>query len=250
LGPFNLEGTDIAVKQEAFEEQGFVSRLVDRTNSTESLNRAVDIPCVLELLDSLTGKSIIDFGCGNGSFLMECLKQDAVRADGIELSTRLANMAAASADPERTEIFLGDICEFESVKKYDLAASCMVMHYIQDAERALARIRASLKPHSIFVMSVRHPIRTANPIGLNSMEGGWVCRKYFEEGERSWLWLGCDLTIYHRTIGTWHRMLRTAGFEVDEIREPRPSERDTAQNISIADHLHIPGILTFRAIAF
>lgn len=244
----NLAGTDSAVKQDAFEDPQFITRLRERTNSPESLNRMVDVPCVLELLGRLDGKSVIDFGCSDGSFLAVCLEQNALRADGVELSRGLANIAKAVADPKRTTIFLGDICEFESVRKYDLAVSCMVMHYIDNAERALAQIHASLKPQSTFVMSIRHPIRTANPDGLNSKQDAWTCRTYFEEGERNWNWLEHNLTIYHRSIGTWYNVLKAAGFHIDEIREPRPSERDTIQNTSIADHLHIPGILTLRAI--
>jgi SAM-dependent methyltransferase len=57
-----------------------------------------------------------------------------------------------------------------------------------------------------------------------------------------------DLVQIHRPLGDWFAMLRDAGYLVEQLREPRPTEADAARYASFARTRADPAFLHLRCV--
>jgi SAM-dependent methyltransferase len=88
-----------------------LARDYERARTREdSLDRLVEWPAQRALLGDITGRSVLDVGCGNGSKLAELVENGAAAAVGIDISGTFV-----SAQPSRLQFVQGDLSELESV---------------------------------------------------------------------------------------------------------------------------------------
>jgi SAM-dependent methyltransferase len=104
----------------------------------------------LDHLGDLTGKSVIDIGCGPGRFCSDFVKAGAARVVGMDTSANMLERARAVAAQEGTahasEWVHSDILDFKSQEKFDSAVAMGFWDYIEEPDGHLKAIRARLKP--------------------------------------------------------------------------------------------------------
>jgi len=101
---------------------------------------------VLELLAPRAGERILDLGCGDGALTEELVAAGAV-VTGVDASPEM--IAAARARGLDAHVVDATALGFEAA--FDAVFSNAVLHWVKDADAAIAGVRRALKPGGRFV---------------------------------------------------------------------------------------------------
>ena len=109
-----------------------------------------------------------------------------------------------------------------------------------------------LRPDSPFVLSLHHPfdvcLEDGPPYGV--VNGYW-------EKEQDWQWdfpekkASARMRSWYRPVGEWFSLLTAAGFRVERILEPPPTEEPTSPwdgSYSLEKMRLVPANLIIRAV--
>jgi ubiquinone/menaquinone biosynthesis C-methylase UbiE len=125
---------------------------------------------MLQIAKLKPDETLYDLGCGDGRILIAAAKQYKVKAVGIEISSRLAKIAAANVEDEglskRVKVIHGDFM------RTDLSAANVVTLYLATSANDTLRpnLERFLKPGTR-VVSYDYPIVGWTSIATSSTEG-------------------------------------------------------------------------------
>jgi SAM-dependent methyltransferase len=188
-------------------------------------NAFYERPAMLDALPPVDGLRILEAGCGGGWHTEELLARGA-RVTGIDASAPMLNharrrIAARGEDASsRAEFHVADLAHplaFSGDASYDGIVSGLVMHYLRDWSTPMREFRRVLKPRGFLLFSTHHP--AADALRLKEGEG------YFDvvQEEDYWKRLGRVL-FYRRPLSAIADALADAGFGIERLIEPRPTE--------------------------
>lgn len=181
-------------------------------------------PAILDLAGDVTGRRILDIGCGAGP-LMESLLARGATVTGVEPSIGMLNLARKrlgdDADLHQGALG-GDPLPFPDAT-FDDAVACLVLHYLEDWAGPLAEIRRVLKPGGRLLVAVNHPFMYK----LIHADGNYFATERYDE-EYTFAGRTTDLTFWHRPLHTLMSEFLTAGFRITVVSEPPflPEARD------------------------
>lgn len=208
---------------------------------TERINRSEDTIAddkawsrMHTLMPDVTGLNIIDFGCGSGWFCRWAINHGAKSVLGIDLSEKMLEKARSLTDGKftgieyrRADLDALQLSE-EHTGKYDMAFSFLALHYLVNLPTLMSLVNRVLKPGSLFVLNVEHPIHTApyNPRVLKDEEGEnyYTFDSYYKEGERVSNWLAPGVKKQHRTMTSYMKIFFDTGFDIAGFIEWLPTE--------------------------
>lgn len=178
-------------------------------------------PAILALAGDVTGRRILDAGCGSGP-LFEALRDRGAIVTGFDSSTAMLDVArgrlGAGADLQVAD--LSSPLPFRG-GEFDDVVACLVLHYLQDWTGPLAELRRVLKPGGRLIVAVDHPFVTV----LSHLEAGRNAN-YFEVSRRTEEWTIGDQTalmsFWHRPLHAMAEAFTAAGFRISVISEPEP----------------------------
>lgn len=112
---------------------------------------------------------------------------------------------------------------------FDVVISSLVFHYIESFGDICKKVSQCLTQGGNFVFSVEHPIFTAQGnqewyLDESGKPLHWPVDRYFDEGVRQAVFLGENVTKYHKTLTTYVNTLIQCGFEIIKLVEPMPAE--------------------------
>lgn len=188
----------------------------------------IQLPAILNLLGNLRGKSLIDIGCGPGTYSVEFAKRGA-HVLGIDLSQRMLDKARNNAKMSDVKLTLQKAdahlipCPDDS---FDIA---VIILTILD-EKIIEEAARVLKSSGLLLISDTHPILEAkgrwegNKIGAPR-----IIEDYFSRDKKKWqIKHGSEQTItlqyYTQTIEQCVNMIADAGFKILRIVEPKPGK--------------------------
>ncbi|MFJ9898440.1 class I SAM-dependent methyltransferase [Streptomyces sp. NPDC091280] len=192
-------------------------------NDSNLVNAYYERPAMLTLAGDVTGRRILDAGCGSGS-LSAALRDRGALVSGFDASAGMVQLARQrlgdGADLRVTE--LGSPLPYPD-DTFDDAVASLVLHYLEDWGPALAELRRVLKPGGRLIASVDHPFA----INLIHREAGREAEcNYFDTTKWTVEWTIGDHTAL---VSRWHRPLHEmikafteAGFRITVISEPEP----------------------------
>ncbi|MDP1813209.1 MAG: class I SAM-dependent methyltransferase [Leadbetterella sp.] len=128
---------------------------------TDPAKRFVQYPSAIQLLGDVSKKTILDVGCGSGTFDRELARRGAI-ITGYDISSeQIANAEKLElANPLGINYAISNPQEFKASKKFDAAISVLVLHYALDIEN-LAQFFLStfqvLKDDGKFVCILTNP---------------------------------------------------------------------------------------------
>jgi len=191
-------------------------------NETSLLNAYYERPAMLELAGDVTGRRILDAGCGAGP-LFAALRDRGAVVTGIDVSAGMLELARRrlGADADLRVADLACPLPFPDDTFDDVVAS-LVLHYLEDWGPTLAELRRVLTPGGRLIVSVEHPFAIFH---MHHLAGEEI--DYFATRRRTAEWTMGGQTA---TLSFWDRPLHAmtdafiaAGFRVDVVSEPPPA---------------------------
>jgi SAM-dependent methyltransferase len=180
-------------------------------------NALYERPATLALLPDVNGKDILDAGCGPGWY-SDWLASRGARVVAVDRSRGMV-MLADKRLKGRARVFHGDVSDLRDVladESFDIILSSLVIHYLADLGKTFREWARLLRPAATLVFSTHHPVhekRVSDP--------GYLSAELIEE---EWGWLGEKMRYYQRPLRDLTEPLSAAGFLIERISEPDPSE--------------------------
>ena len=180
--------------QNIYDNQPFFDGYKKLRENPDSANILEEKPALFSLAPDLTGKAVLDLGCGYGENCAEFMRLGASRVVGIDISEKM--LEVAKKENFRIKFIKADMSELSCVGgQFDVVFSSLAVHYIKDFDSFVAGVRRILVDSGIFIFSQEHPLTTAPPAGAS-----WTRDKnknvlhynlmgYMRSGQRSTTWL-------------------------------------------------------------
>lgn len=224
----------------------------------------VNNPAFFELIGDVNGLRVLDAGCGDGYHTRTLAKMGA-RMVGVDISDAML----ATAREEERRAPLGIRYEQLSFAKlegfddasFDAVVSMMALMDAPDLAGSLASFARVLRSGGMFAFSVLHPcfmtrgfewtrdadgrrtkLAVSNYFDTSS---DWIDRWHFSTAGSE----AVDFAIprFHRTLSQYVNALVEAGFVLERIVEPRPSESFCEKYGAWHWRAHASNYIQFRA---
>lgn len=213
----------------------------ERHATDSAYNAYYDRPALLELLGDVSGRAVLDAGCGPGLYAEELLRRGAVVTafDESEEMVRLARQRLGDeADVRRGS--LADPLAWLPDGSQDLAVMALVLHHLDDRVAALKELLRVLRPGGRLVLSTTHPTSD----WLEKGGGYFDVAPVEETWQRDW-----SVRYWRQPLEGWCAEFAAAGFVIERIVEPRPvpamAERYPEVHRRLMDE---PGFIVFQLL--
>lgn len=218
-------------------------------------------PAIYGLLPPLEGKAVLCAGCGSGEEVEFIKSLGAVKVVGIDISEKLIDIARTTYPGIEYKVMDIEHLDFPA-GLFDLVFSSLTMHYLNDWVSALLSVSRVLKENGIFLFSMTHPFfsamaKTDTPETKSRIHGYSEDKKsntltlygdYLENHEVT-VSVTKDLTVtnYHRSLATVFRDMKTTGFELLDMVEPKALDESKQDNPHFWEiHQKVPEFLILK----
>ena len=235
-----------------YDDNQFFERYQKMARSIGGLAAAGEWHEFQKMLPDLSGKRLLDLGCGFGWHCRYAAEQGAASVVGIDLSAKMLQEARAKKTSPVIEYIQTAIEQYDFPENsFDVVISSLALHYLESFTAIAAKCSRCLKQGGFFIFSVEHPIFTAEGsqrwcYDADGKALHWPVDRYFAEGVRSATFLGTEVTKYHKTLTTYCNGLLQNGFELIKLVEPQPAE-NLLQLPAMQEELRRPMMLLIAA---
>ena len=228
-----------------YDNPEFFAAYAQMSRSQQGLDGAGEWHQLQPLFPDMTGKDVLDLGCGYGWHCKYATDYGAKSVLGIDLSEKMiAEANKRTAVPGITY----RVCSLQDYEypaaAYDLVVSNLVLHYVEDLDAIYRRIHETLRPGGVFLMNIEHPTFTAGVNQQFAKDGTWPVDDYYYPGLRKTDFLGHTITKYHHTLTQILGGLLKAGFRIEAVEEAMPPE---AWRAVMPEEMRRPMMLLIRA---
>jgi SAM-dependent methyltransferase len=211
---------------------------------TKPHNAYYERPATLSLLPEVKGKRVLDAGCGPGVYTEWLANHDA-EVVALDVSPKMVALAKTRVGDKATVLqadvgqplcFLGD-------ETFDIVLSALTLDYVSDWAKVFREFFRVLIRPGYLIFSVSHPF--ADFLLYRS-------ENYFQREMVEWEWTGFGIPVrvpaYRRPLSAVLNPLLEAGFVLDRIHEPTPTEQFKQEDPKGYEQLsRQPGFLCIRA---
>lgn len=241
------------MKQNIYDNETFFDGYKKIRENKTNANILFEKPALFSLLPDLTGKRILDLGCGYGENCMEFVNKGASDVVGIDISKKMLEVAEKeNSNPKITfkNMPMEDIAQLTG--KFDIVVSSLALHYIKDFSGLVKNIYSLLNDRGLFIFSQEHPFNTCFTQGerwTKDSEGNKLfanISNYSIDGERKSKWFVEGVEKYHRTFSSIINTLVENGFQIVKLIEPAPSLEMAEEYPEHSDLRHKPDFLLVK----
>lgn len=218
------------MKENKYDDKEFFNRYSQMSRSVNGLKGAGEWHVLKTMLPDFKGKRVLDLGCGFGWHCQYAIEQGATFAMGIDISRNMIEGAKRRNASPQIEYRCTAIEDYDFLpESYDIVISSLTFHYLESFDTICSKVYTCLTQGGTFVFSVEHPVFTAyGTQDWHYDEKGkpvhWPVDNYFSEGTRKAIFLGEEVTKYHKTLTTYVNGLIQAGFNITGLIEPEPDK--------------------------
>jgi cyclopropane fatty-acyl-phospholipid synthase-like methyltransferase len=207
-------------------------------------------PLVLQELAPVTGKHVLDLGCGEGYVARLVAQAGAQSVFGIDISSEMVGraQAAASGAPCPMTFKSGNATDFRDYprEQFDRVIAVFMVSYLSRAEmtEVFRIVRSRLAPGGRFIFTVPHPFLPytrrpqEKPVYFDSKG-----RNYFagvDESYEGYIWRrdgkAVPVSYMHKTFADYFNSLAAAGFQtLPKIIELTVTEEHLARDRGFFD---------------
>lgn len=240
-------------KQNIYDNETFFEGYKRIRENEANANNLFEIPALFSMLPDLTGKKVLDLGCGFGEHCKRFVECGAGKVVGVDISEKMLEVARKeNCDPKITYLHMPmeDISALQET--FDVVISSLAFHYVEDFDGVISSIYKMLKDGGMFVFSQENPLCTCHSGGNrwtrdeNGNKLYMNLANYGVEGERESVWFVDNVKKYHRTFSTIVNSLIEAGFTIEKMIEPLPTEELVEKYPDCADLFHKPDFLLIK----
>lgn len=215
--------------------------------SRNAWNEFLEVPTMERLLKpQVRQKRVLDVGCGTG-LLTEKIYQWGGDVFGVDPSPKMIEKAESLHRKIPFQVGSAEKLPYaDSI--FDVAASSLVLHYIENLCIPFSEISRVLKPGGQLVFTMHHPFQESfRKEGMMEQEQV-ILQPYFHHDAYYWKLCGVELVCYHHTFEEILRSLQFAGFSLAELVEckPEPSAEGVFEHYEFTSKY--PTFLAIRAI--
>ncbi|KLV03308.1 SAM-dependent methyltransferase [Photobacterium aquae] len=213
-------------------------------------NAHIDRPTLQSMLDDISGKHVLDLGCGSGPYTQYLFEKGAAKVTAVDtspamleiLKQRVQNSALLNAYQQDLSLGLPQ----ESNASYDFAICPLTLHYLHDIESFFKEVSRVLKPSGYLVFSTHHPWLDFE----DSPTGDYYATELIHQ---SWDTIGVpvEVSFYRRSLTDISQSLLHAGFHIALIKEGEVAE--SVKDKDLERYLQLkkqPIFLFIKAIKF
>ncbi|NCS32191.1 methyltransferase domain-containing protein [bacterium] len=224
------------------------------TKEGDVYQQEVNWPALKGLIGDVSGKTVLDAGCGNGLYT-QLLHTMGAQVSGIDIASSLTEIAQT----RYPEIFfdIGDLTNDlpYQTNTFDLVFSKMVLMDIPSIENTVAEFYRVLKPQGVCVISILHPFYplyymfknkwTSEPTG--KFEN---VKQYHDETFTTAFYkhIKLEIPVWTRSLEHYINTFTKRGFGVKEINEPKMSSDFLEKYPEYQERSEIPIILNIKYI--
>lgn len=197
-----------------------------KDNESSLFNAYYERPAMIELAGEVSGRRILDAGCGSGPLSAALLERGAV-VTGFDASPAMLGLARQRLGPD-ADLHVADLgraLPFADDTFDDVVVS-LVLHYLRDWSAPLAELRRVLRPGGRLLLSVYHP--TVYKMGYP--EADYFALTRFSEEYTLVDGQTMELTYWHRPLHAMTDAFTMAGFRLSVISEP-PFSPETPRDL-------------------
>jgi malonyl-CoA O-methyltransferase len=188
------------------------------------------------LPQDLSGRNVLDAGCGTGRYMRYAMQRGAARIAGVDLSREMLLRAEAELGAGRrrvsTELMQGSLDDLPVTDAWaDLTVCGLAVGHVEQLEPVLAELCRVTQPGGMVLCSDVHPIGHAL---------GWL-RDFKAEGQR--------YAVRHTAhlYGDWHAACARVGLEIGSVLEPMLDPIDIPPGANFdRTALEVPVALVFQ----
>ncbi|MCM1254312.1 MAG: class I SAM-dependent methyltransferase [Clostridium sp.] len=241
-------------KQNIYDDENFFKGYKKIRDNKLNANNLFEIPALFSMAPDLHGKKVLDLGCGFGEHCVRLVHDGAVQVIGIDISERMLEIARKENSDSKISYInmaMEDIAQLN--EQFDIVISSLAFHYVDDFAGVVKNIYQMLHEGGLFIFSQENPLCTChsgadrwtrdedgNKIYLN-------LANYGIEGERESVWFVDNVKKYHRTFSTIVNTLIEAGFVIEKMIEPLPTDELLEKYPQYKDLFHKPDFLLIKA---
>jgi SAM-dependent methyltransferase len=216
--------------------------------NTKPHNAYYERPNTLSLLPDVAGLRVFDAGCGPGDYALWLLEHGAAFVQAVDVTPRFADITREKVNKfsDKVDVRRADLAQpldFAGDASFDIVLSPLVLDYIRDWQATFREFHRILKPSGVLVASFTHPFwetrYSENYFDVEPIEMHWGG---FGEPKPLVKW-------YRRPLNEVLNPLASAGFRLDYILEPLPTEEfKQADPQDYEELMQRPGFLCIRAV--
>lgn len=242
------------MKQNKYDDPDFFVKYSQMPRSIGGLNAAGEWHALRALLPDLSGKRVLDLGCGFGWHCRYAREQQARSVVGIDLSEKMLARARDNTDDTAIEYRRLAIEDMDFISnEFEVVISSLALHYVEHFDAVCRKVHHCLTPGGAFVLSVEHPVFTSLAAqdwhyGPEGDRLHWPVDHYQDEGLRQATFLDNEVVKYHRTVATYVNALIDSGFRITKLSEPQPTQETLAKYPEMRDETRRPIFLLIAAV--
>ena len=213
-----------------YDDAKFFKNYLELRKARYNYNDLIEQPLIFDLLGDLSGKEVIDIGCGYGAMSKRIAEHGAKKVLGLDNSEKMIQKACEEyghACVSYRTLPMEQLSEITD--EYDVVVSCLAIHYVENLYRLFSDIYRLTKTKGSFVFSMEHPMYTASMhpqhwiSDSNNQIVAFATDHYGVEGKREIEWLGKPVLKFHHKMETVINALIKSGFVIEQILEPTPT---------------------------
>jgi SAM-dependent methyltransferase len=217
------------------------ARKYAETVDTKPWNAYFERPAVVSLLPALADATVLDAGCGSGWYA-EYLIQHGATVTAFDFNAEFVDLTRLRVGA-RAKVLQADLAEplsFARKEEYDLVVCPLVMHYLKDWVPTLCEFRRVLKPEGVLVFSTHHPFLDWTYFKRDSYFASELLEDEWDIGK---------IRFHRRPLTAMSEALESAGFWIERLLEPQPTEDFRRVNPERCEHhTRNPLFLVVRAV--
>lgn len=212
-------------------------------NVAQDLNRiyVLDPPMLAECGD-VSGRRVIDIGCGEGRFCRMLAERDAI-VSGLDPTASFIDLAKEKHPDGDYRVGFAESLPYPD-EFFDVVVSYVVLLDVEDYVRAIGEMARVLKPGGRAVVSNLQAFCTTREVAWIKDEEGnnlyVAVDNYLEERADTIEWNGISITNYHRPLHAYLNAFIAKGFQLAKFLEPVPSEEAVRKEPRLADYYRVP----------